>query len=264
MWGEHQVFNKGRAYEEAVRVPLVMRLPGVEPKVVSALVAMNTDLPATILRLAGYSEQELGQGPLTSGRNLMPLIEGSETTGWRDHVLVEMWRSNRLSMVCAWGAVRTDRWKYVHYDYLDESHVVEEMYDLLLDPLELESLHHSPAHADIRGQLTTVLAGERGLTITGIAHPWGTVANAEPGVAYEYHLTTAGGARPITFSLFSETTTLTGLPPGLQLPADGAIIGVTNQTGSFEFEVRVDDTSVSPYHGGPQWHVVRLLLTVPP
>ena len=59
--GEHRLLGKNLPYEEAIRVPLVVRSPGVRAGTVNAEPVVNADLAPTILELAGV-------GVLTSSR----------------------------------------------------------------------------------------------------------------------------------------------------------------------------------------------------
>lgn len=47
--------------------------------------------------------------------------------------------------------VRSEDWKYIRY--INVKPEVEEMYNIILDPLELTNLINDPNHADIRNQL---------------------------------------------------------------------------------------------------------------
>ncbi len=75
-YGEHRLSSKGLAYEEAIRVPLFVRIPGrFEPRV-EPRIALNNDLAPTLLDLAaGTSTLPL------DGRSLLPLLEGSPPSG---------------------------------------------------------------------------------------------------------------------------------------------------------------------------------------
>jgi arylsulfatase A-like enzyme len=89
-------------YEELVRVPLLVRLPGMDqPRRIEQLVEL-VDLPATILDWAGA---EIPQD--MQGRSLMPLLEGHEVPrkpahaegrgvmGYRDEQYKFIWGQNR-------------------------------------------------------------------------------------------------------------------------------------------------------------------------
>ena len=75
LWGEHGLQGKGEPYEESIRVPLVIVLPGIAPRTDDHLVAMNLDVPQTIFDLAGISKD-------TDGVSLVPLLQGDNSL-WR-------------------------------------------------------------------------------------------------------------------------------------------------------------------------------------
>ncbi|MCG3131772.1 MAG: hypothetical protein FLDDKLPJ_02577 [Phycisphaerae bacterium] len=88
MWGEHGAFQKGIPYEEAIRVPFAVAGEGIRTGVeVSAMIAMDLDMPATILEIAGYTRDEISRpdsaGALikSDGCNLLDILEG---TSWGD------------------------------------------------------------------------------------------------------------------------------------------------------------------------------------
>ncbi len=96
MLGEHRLGNKQVAYEEAIRVPLVVRPPGskiTEGRISDELVA-NIDLAPTILDYAGRSWETFA----VDGRSLRPLLEERATT-WRDRLLIEHWHPDGLEDV---------------------------------------------------------------------------------------------------------------------------------------------------------------------
>jgi len=135
--GEHRWTKKEAPYEEAIRVPLVMRwdaagwdagakMPGT--------LALNIDLAPTIADAAGVSH------PPADGRSLLPVLAGDAS--WRSDFLVEHLKgTNPVPTYCA---VRSERWMYVRYT-TDE----EELYDLDADPYELENLAGDPAKTQV-------------------------------------------------------------------------------------------------------------------
>jgi N-acetylglucosamine-6-sulfatase len=78
-----------------------------------------------------------------SGRSLVPLLRG-EKVPWRDAFLIEYFSDRVFPWVVKMGyqAVRTERWKYIHYVDLDG---MDEIYDLRSDPFELKNLIGEPA-----------------------------------------------------------------------------------------------------------------------
>ena len=89
MLGEHRLHGKVRVYEEAIRVPLYMRIPGVTAKTIDRLV-INNDFAPTFLALA----KAKADIPV-DGRSLVPLIENPGIP-WR----------NGLNMWCGTGPTR--------------------------------------------------------------------------------------------------------------------------------------------------------------
>ncbi len=102
MLGQHGRFEKHSSYEEAVRVPLVMRWPKriAAGRRTRALVEL-VDLAPTIHELCGYDVT----APL-QGRSLLPLLE-AKTTKHREQVVVE-YAPNEEVMI------RDHDWKLVY------------------------------------------------------------------------------------------------------------------------------------------------------
>jgi arylsulfatase A-like enzyme len=127
-WDEHRWIGKGCAYEECLRVPLVVRLPSspragrVEPRM-----ALNIDLAPTIAALAGV------RAPRADGRSLLPLIRGVPAR-WRSSFLFEFF-TNPGDAQPSFVGVRTTRWKRVRYPDASD----DELLDLATDPYELQS-----------------------------------------------------------------------------------------------------------------------------
>lgn len=127
--GEHRMKEgKDRAYEESAHVPLLVRGPGVPAGAAVEKLALNTDFAPTFAELAGIKY------PGADGRSLAPLLRG-EDPPWRSSILLEgfVGKGDRV-----YSAARTETHKYVEYGNGEE-----ELYDLKVDPYELESLHES-------------------------------------------------------------------------------------------------------------------------
>jgi arylsulfatase A-like enzyme len=136
--GERGMGDKRSAYEESMRVPLIMRLPGViEPGTVSDAMVLNIDFAPTILDMAG---QEIPAA--MHGRSVRPLF-GPDPVAWRDSFLYEYWQENTFwqrskeRRVPTILAVRTPRYKLITYpDYKKWT----ELFDLEADPDETRNL----------------------------------------------------------------------------------------------------------------------------
>jgi N-acetylglucosamine-6-sulfatase len=126
MLGEHRV-AKGKVlpYEPSIRVPLLMRGPGIAPGVREELV-WNGDLAATILDAAGAS----APFPLDGASLLRPLPDRA--------ILLEGPPERGTNGMPLFTGIRTERWKYVEY-----VRGAAELYDLRDDPGELHNLARS-------------------------------------------------------------------------------------------------------------------------
>jgi N-acetylglucosamine-6-sulfatase len=160
LMGEHRVpFGKVHPYEPSVRVPLVMRGPGIPARSrVEQLVGLH-DLAPTVLRATGaYGAQTV---PL-DGRSLLPMTTSDRVAARRDLVLEagpvlaepddsSVRRSSPAARPYR-GILTNTGWKYVRYDTGEI-----EMYDLRSDPHELVNLADDPAFAARRAALAAGL-----------------------------------------------------------------------------------------------------------
>lgn len=133
--GEHGLIRKGLAYEESVRIPLVIRFPRLdaEPGRRSEL-ALNVDLPATLLDLAGA-----GLPAGIDGRSLAPVLLG-EASDWPSDWLY-LGRFFPQSRSPRAIGIHTGDWKYVRYR---EQKIEEELFDLRVDPHERHNQARNP------------------------------------------------------------------------------------------------------------------------
>ncbi len=80
------------------------------------------------------------------GQDLLPVFQGGQLDDPRSALLFEFWSETDLpGQKSWWKAVRTDRWKYVHY-YKEPFY--DELYDLHKDPYEMKNLIESKPHTD--------------------------------------------------------------------------------------------------------------------
>lgn len=134
-YGEHGLSVERRlAYEESARIPLVMRYPKmIKPNSARDEMVLNIDIAPTMLEIGGAKIPGNIQG-----RSLLPLLQGKHVP-WRDSFLIEYWSDKVFPRVLKMGykAVRTDRWKYIHYVDLTR---MDELYDLKNDPYEMTNV----------------------------------------------------------------------------------------------------------------------------
>jgi N-acetylglucosamine-6-sulfatase len=149
LFGEHGLIDKRNAYEESMRVPLVMQCPELFKggAVVDQMVA-NLDIAPTILDAAGLVPPEK-----LDGKSFLPLAQGKDIP-WRDALLYEYYWERNFPQTPAMHALRTDKYKYIHYYGIWDT---DELYDLQNDPHETKNLVRSPSHKKVLGELNDQL-----------------------------------------------------------------------------------------------------------
>jgi N-acetylglucosamine-6-sulfatase len=150
-FGEHGLGPERRfAYEEGIRSPFVARFPKrIRPGARIQDLVICQDIAPTLIALAGGRP-----GPQIQGRSLLPLF-GRKRARWRKSFLIEYWAEQAYSWLVgmSYKAVRTDRYKYIHWVNRGASGELDELYDLEKDPFELQNLVRSRTHAPIRKKL---------------------------------------------------------------------------------------------------------------
>ena len=161
MMGSHRLLAKTVMYEEAVKVPLIMRIPALPARRLQAPVS-QVDLVPTLLDLLG---QPLA--PHLQGHSLRPLLEGRGGPA-QDHVFIE-WNGRDsdgqltqgkvpspqaalISGARVRGVISPDGWK-LNLSEADRC----ELYHLPSDPGETQNLfyqgEHGPVIARLRDQV---------------------------------------------------------------------------------------------------------------
>lgn len=149
-FGTHRLDGKGVLYEEAIRVPLVIRAPGQTLPRTSAQWVLNTDWAPTLAAYAAAIPT-----PLPDGRSLAPLLRDEPVDAWRQSFLIERpFDGVRTKQRLPHAALRTkdpeltgDTGGSTVLVYGETFNPVvagqltdTEFYDLLADPYQIESL----------------------------------------------------------------------------------------------------------------------------
>jgi N-acetylglucosamine-6-sulfatase len=141
--GEHRVpSGKVLPYEPSIRVPLIMRGPGIPAGLRLSQRVANIDLAPTIVDAAGATS-----GRVMDGRSLLPVIASPGMSLNRD-LLVE-----RGPGQGTFTALRAPNYLYAEYGNGEQ-----ELYDLARDPYQLTSRHADSAYAAIEADLAERLA----------------------------------------------------------------------------------------------------------
>ncbi len=223
MWGEHRINGKAVPYEESIRFPLIVRGPGVPEGVTRPQLVANIDLAPTILELAGAAAPP----PSVDGESIVKLMEGDQAAldDWRDGVLIELLlagpslsheyefgegeRANDHT-VPAYSAVRTLQHLYVEYETGEQ-----ELYDLVADPYQIDSLHLS-APPEVIEPLQVLLANLRQCAGAGCEVAARRSPDCSPPLSGDWLVTE------------SCTMTASGIAPGDVIVEPGAVLAIDN------------------------------------
>jgi N-acetylglucosamine-6-sulfatase len=145
-FGEHGLIDKRHAYEESMRVPLLVWAPGmVKPRSVVEQVIMNVDIAPTFLELAGLARPANMQG-----FSFADILRGRSTAWNRKNVFYEYYWESAFPQTPTTFAVRTDRYKYIYYNGVWD---ITELFDLQADPYEMNNLVRDTSYRKVGLQL---------------------------------------------------------------------------------------------------------------
>ena len=140
--GDHGWYDKRWMYEESLRMPLIVRWPGViKPGGVDRHLVQNLDYAQTFLDVAGIDIPDDMQG-----RSLLPLFKGESPADWRESIYYHYLEFPGAHSVRRHYGVRTRTHKLIRYYNIDEW----ELFDLSKDPDELMSVHGKEEYASIQ------------------------------------------------------------------------------------------------------------------
>ncbi len=163
--GEHGMVDKRTAHEASIRIPLVVRYPGLtpadQPRIVPQM-TLTTDFAPSILDICGLPPVKK-----THGRSWKNLASGQPDPGWRTSLLYHYNYEKQFPYTPNVRAVRTDEWKYIRYPHGDggpDRHKAD-LFHLAADPDEATNLIDDPRCADKVAELKAEL--DRLLVETG-------------------------------------------------------------------------------------------------
>jgi arylsulfatase A-like enzyme len=147
--GDHGWFDKRFMYEQSIRMPFLVRWPGVtQPGSVQPAMALNVDFAPTFLEMAGLAVPADMQG-----HSLVPLLRGQRPATWRTSWYYRYYHDPGDHNTRAHYGVRTETHKLIYFWKKDQW----ECYDLLRDPDELHNIYNDPAAAGVVAALKTEL-----------------------------------------------------------------------------------------------------------
>lgn len=149
-FGEHGLIDKRTAYEESMRVPMLAYGPGlIKPGTRVDETIANIDIAAALLECAGLMAPSY-----MDGSSFYALLQGKKVAGWRNALLYEYYWERNFPQTPTIHAIRTDRYKYIHYHGIWD---VDEFYDLQTDPLEMNNLIDDTSHREKIKEMNTIL-----------------------------------------------------------------------------------------------------------
>lgn len=140
--GEHSLGDKRTAYDESLRIPLLVRLPKrLRKEQKLDQLALNVDIAPTVLELAGVPvPKEM------HGRSLVPLLLGKTPPDWRKAFFYTYFFEQGFAAPTT-QAIRTESAKLIQYPEHPEW---TEVFDLKADPYETKNLARDPGAAGLR------------------------------------------------------------------------------------------------------------------
>ncbi|WP_258103409.1 sulfatase [Marinoscillum sp. MHG1-6] len=148
--GDHGWYDKRFMYEPSLRMPFIMRYPGVIPAAsVNHDLITNVDFAPTLLDFAGIPSPDEVQGKSFRAN----LIEG-RNSDWREATYYHYYEYPFWHHVQPHYGIRNERYKLIHFYYDID---IWEFYDLKQDPDELNNVYGNPEYADLIDQLKSEL-----------------------------------------------------------------------------------------------------------
>jgi arylsulfatase A-like enzyme len=148
--GDHNWYDKRFMYEESLRMPFLIRYPGViKAGTVHQKMILNVDFAPTFLEAAGLSVPSDIQG-----RSFLALLKGKTPRDWRTSMYYRYYHYPGDHQVQQHYGVRTERYKLIHFHRLNEW----ELFDLAKDPHELRNVYSDPDYSKQVANLKSELA----------------------------------------------------------------------------------------------------------
>jgi len=143
--GDHGLLYKGQLpYASLMRVPFIIRAPGIAPRVTCAPMG-NVDVMPTLMALAGVAVPTGVQG-----ESYVPVMTGGAGRV-RDAAFSCGW--SKASRLYRHMSLHSDTWRITWWPGQQDG----ELYDLTSDPNEFENLFHREEHRGRRDALMEVL-----------------------------------------------------------------------------------------------------------
>ena len=158
--GEKDYQDKRWAYDESVRMPLIIRYPKTIPAGRrSDAIVENIDFPALMLDFAGVETP-----PQMQGRSFRRICEtGEEPEDWKQATYYRYWMHMVHHDNPGEMAMRTKTHKLIYFYGCDDQGKNQtppawELYDLQNDPREMNNVYDDPSYRSVRDELKAQFA----------------------------------------------------------------------------------------------------------
>lgn len=149
--GEHGLWSKYSVYDEGIRVPFMVRMPGsaANGRRTSAIVELM-DLVPTFMDIWGLPTPDYFEGT-----SFKPVLDNPDRQ-WKQAAFTTFNLEGVSARADVTGhTIRTQQYRYTQWG--DQSEFGKELYDFAKDPLEQNNVASDPAYADIAKDLSTRL-----------------------------------------------------------------------------------------------------------
>lgn len=144
--GDHGWYDKRWMYEESLKMPLIVKWPGViKPGSRRIELVQNLDYAQTFLEIAGAPQPKDMQG-----LSLVPLLKGEQPKDWRKEIYYHYYEYPSVHMIPRHYGIRTRRYKLMHFYQFGEQW---EFYDLKNDPDEISNIYGQKIHLKLQNRL---------------------------------------------------------------------------------------------------------------
>ena len=152
--GDHGWYDKRWMYEESLKMPFIVKWPGVvKAGSRNTDLVQNLDYAQTFLEIAGAPQPKDMQG-----FSLVPLLKGEAPKDWRKEIYYHYYEYPSVHMIPRHYGIRTKRYKLMHFYQFGKEW---EMYDLKTDPDELTNIYGNKKVEKLQKSLTNRLKNLR-------------------------------------------------------------------------------------------------------
>lgn len=135
--GDHGLYDKRFMYEDSIKMPFLIRWPGViKPGATQSNLVINVDFAPLFLDIAG-----LPIPPDMQGRSPLPLLRGEKPADWRTSFYYRYYHDPGDHNTRAHYGIRTETHKLIYFWKINQW----ECFDLIRDPFELRNIYNDPA-----------------------------------------------------------------------------------------------------------------------